>query len=738
MADVILQEQQMTFVHDDTYNTYAWSYVGSESALFTLVVGEKYIVAWDGVSYICEASNMSLGDISGVGMGNKALIGGEGSGEPFIFAYVADSFMNAAFSSDTADTTHTVSITKYEVTSEQSGVDIILYNRTGAAVLHKNTVTLTTETPVEGERVKFTYGVVAEGTEIDLALADGDQTVSVPAGSLLREATIKKPETLTPEHIKKGVDVAGVIGTFAGDEMEKTVALDMASGDQIVDADPDTVMTRVTVKKPETLVPENIVDGVDIGGVVGTQKDNAAGIIDGTASVVSNGKATHVMPYAFFGRSELTEVNLPACKTIGYSAFQGCSKLSKANFPVCEDVGTNAFVGCSSLEDVSFPKCLNVYYYAFSACSKLKNVDFPACEKIYSYAFSGCTGLRSISFPKCESVGYQAFSRCNLYEVEMENCKYIDHYAFCSNRNLSKISFPNVREVLSTAFDSCSALLSLESSVYYAGDIALKTSGTVANMSLSLRSGTRILAYGVFQTKSITGLQGMEEIEAFGTNALYNCGSVSFPIELPKAKYVGSSAFCICIKISAIGLPECSYIGGSAFARCSLLSEIYAPKVEKIMWGTFQSCSNLSKVNMHNVKVIDSYAFGSCSKLSKIFFPKCTSIATYAFTYCTSLQTAIFGENFSYSTYVFNGCNILSSMYLLGKSTQYFPLGKGLSSSTGRIYVRESLVDAYKSLFSRYSSSYFSKFVGMTDEEIKELYEQEGYTDETANSDTTV
>ena len=53
-------------------------------------------------------------------------------------------------------------------------------------------------------------------------------------------------------------------------EAEKTVALDMISGDQVITPDKGTTLKKVTVKKPSGLIPTNIVSGVDIGGVIGT------------------------------------------------------------------------------------------------------------------------------------------------------------------------------------------------------------------------------------------------------------------------------------------------------------------------------------------------------------------------------------------------------------------------------------------------------------------------------------
>lgn len=51
---------------------------------------------------------------------------------------------------------------------------------------------------------------------------------------------------------------------------EKTVNLSMASGNQVITPDDGYTLSKVTVTKPDTLIPDNIKKDVNIGGVVGT------------------------------------------------------------------------------------------------------------------------------------------------------------------------------------------------------------------------------------------------------------------------------------------------------------------------------------------------------------------------------------------------------------------------------------------------------------------------------------
>lgn len=49
---------------------------------------------------------------------------------------------------------------------------------------------------------------------------------------------------------------------------EKTVNLSMASGNQVITPNDGYALSKVTVTKPDTLIPDNIKKDVNIGGVV--------------------------------------------------------------------------------------------------------------------------------------------------------------------------------------------------------------------------------------------------------------------------------------------------------------------------------------------------------------------------------------------------------------------------------------------------------------------------------------
>ncbi len=106
----------------------------------------------------------------------------------------------------------------------------------------------------------------------DLDMAAGDQIIIPASGYNLSKATVKKPATFVAGNIKKDVSIGGVTGTLEvkKEEEAKTVDLAMASGDQTIPPTTGKVLSSVTVKKPTTMLPENIAKDVTIGGVTGT------------------------------------------------------------------------------------------------------------------------------------------------------------------------------------------------------------------------------------------------------------------------------------------------------------------------------------------------------------------------------------------------------------------------------------------------------------------------------------
>lgn len=68
-----------------------------------------------------------------------------------------------------------------------------------------------------------------------------------------------------------------------------SVALDFTNGNQIIRPSEDgKVLSNLTIEKPDTLIPDNIAEGIDIGGIIGTLAAGGGGSIK-----VAGGVFTH-------------------------------------------------------------------------------------------------------------------------------------------------------------------------------------------------------------------------------------------------------------------------------------------------------------------------------------------------------------------------------------------------------------------------------------------------------------
>lgn len=153
-----------------------------------------------------------------------------------------------------------------------STTDITLYDRNGEKQTFESIDKIVVDTPKATKGATFTYGEPVNNAEYEPNFANGDYAVSLEKGKLLKEFTIKKPETLLPENIVKDVDIAGVVGSHTDDtKLENLeIELSLSDGDQSLSVYEGYVVKSAIIKKPETLIPENIRKNTSIAGITGT------------------------------------------------------------------------------------------------------------------------------------------------------------------------------------------------------------------------------------------------------------------------------------------------------------------------------------------------------------------------------------------------------------------------------------------------------------------------------------
>lgn len=237
---------------------------------------------------------------------------------------------------------------------------------------------------------------------VDLDMANGNQIINPDEGKIMTQATVLKPATMVAGNIKSGVDIGGVVGSMEGKlpEETKTVDLAMANGNQTVNTDSGKTMSAVVIRKPATLVPSNIKKDVDIGGVVGSMESGALdGLVDGSiTNFVMPADKTQIVQYRFYGFENLVSVDLGNVQDIGNYAFYQCVNLTSITLPeTTKSIGNNAFDGDSNVTHLSGTFDGNIGDYAFRNLIKVSECDFSDfnIHSLGVYAFLSFGGERT-------------------------------------------------------------------------------------------------------------------------------------------------------------------------------------------------------------------------------------------------------------------------------------------------------------------------------------------------------
>ena len=122
-------------------------------------------------------------------------------------------------------------------------------------------------------------------------------------------------------------DFAGNINSIDTSKPEETkeVLLDFSGGDMEVVPTTGNVLSKVTIPQPENLLPENIAEGVDIAGIIGTLAASGGSAKIATGTISGNQTSTYTITHNLGVTPDVVFVN---CSTSGNSIINnafGCS-----------------------------------------------------------------------------------------------------------------------------------------------------------------------------------------------------------------------------------------------------------------------------------------------------------------------------------------------------------------------------------------------------------------------------
>ena len=414
-------------------------------------------------------------------------------------------------------------------------------------------------------------------------------------------------------------------------------------------------------------------------------------LILGSANTVIPDGVTSIGNYAFSRRKGLTSINIPSSvTTIGGFSFEYCDNLTSVTIPrSVTSIGQlwsekrNPFQGCGSLKTITVESG-NPVYDSRGGCNAIietasntlitgsLNTVIPGTVKTIGHSAFRNLGLSSIVIPgSVTAIGEEAFCACNgLTSIDIPNSvKSIDSEAFLVCRNLADFTIPaSVTNIGAHVFSETAWYNQQPDGQLYKDGVFLGTKGnTKPSGAQSVKSGTRLIAGGVFETPYYsTGNEGVT--------------SVSIPSTVTA---ISDEAFYYCKGLTSVTVPNSvNAIGKGAFSGCSNLTTVTLPSgLKGISDELFYYCSSLTSVNIPSgVTVIGSYAFCDCSSLTALDIPAgVTSIGSGAFLNCKKVTSFDIPRGVTaIESSTFSGCDGLTSITIparvksIGSSAFYY------------------------------------------------------------------
>ena len=209
-----------------------------------------------------------------------------------------------------------------------------------------------------------------------------------------------------------------------------------------------------------------------------------------TVVFASGGKLSKIGSSVFSG-TKLTSVSLPETVVeIGDTLFANCQSLSEVNIPAVKSLGAYTFLNCPNLTTATFgDKAETTGDYTFAAgkfivngntvtynsslssvtlgsginkigagvfanCDKLTSVNLGNVTEVGDGAFEGCVNLQTVTgLNKVKVIGSAAFAYCTSLPdaLDLTAAEQIGSNAFYNVGN-SSVNFPNVKEIGAYAF----------------------------------------------------------------------------------------------------------------------------------------------------------------------------------------------------------------------------------------------------------------------------------------------
>ena len=349
---------------------------------------------------------------------------------------------------------------------------------------------------------------------------------------------------------------------------------------------------------------------------------------------------TSISAAAFFGHTEITEINLPeGLLNIGYNAFSGCNIRTLKLPETLQKIGWSAF-DSDYLTSIVIPKNVTqmstvrlggVIGNAFQYCDNLETVIFEEGRTyIPKYALLNCESVKNVIIPDgVTTIGDRAFEQTAIETINLpDSINSIGERTFCDCTNLYEIELPQ--------------------SVNFIGGAAFSRTGL---SSFTFPDGIKNIYYSMF----------------------YECPNLN-KVNLPESvNIIQEQVFYGCKNLRTIELPNTiTALGSCAFSECTNLTNLVLPnKIKSIEYNFCSDCNNLYSISIpRTVTNIDETAFSGCSKLNIYGYNN-----SYAETYAQSNNIPFIDLE-----------SVVSITKIQGASNRYYGVNSYKNTPAGDIY----------------------------------------------------
>lgn len=688
-----------TILYEQTLELVAGSlsYVEAE---MPLVIGEPYIVNWDGVEYECVAIEMTMNGSVLPYLGNPLIaVGGEDNGLPFVVGYapaeVTGTYEMFGIATN-SEGTHTVAVyTKaifpvwplsgfafndyygaYMVSIPDTPFTIPAIGETcvvkwdgvaytcvvqDASAMGEGAIGLGNATALggSGNNEPFVIGWMSGDMAIIAFDTETSHTVGIYPEDTADEEPGEEPEEPEEETTvgivlkdRDGNDViypgtlpirlntsdGGTKKFVAAETVEKTVDLDFSSGDMVVTPDPGTLFKNVSIPKPGTLLPINIAKDVEIAGVVGVLEAGGGGGIGEHHVQVIDYNGT-VLSEGYLNEGDT--FYLPSPPTHDRLVFDGWS----ATVEVVD--------GAVTVED--FDITVGAMYHTASGATE---VDI------------SLTQVTGLTF---------------TFNDVLINKTSID-WGDGSTDNTLTHTYSDYGEYTIKIYGMTS-IASTGSSL----TMAASASSKIIKKVLLSNSMTTIGTYAFYQYYGIRELVIPNSITSIGASAFNSCTALkalvlpnsieSIPnsmcvsnqsMEIAVIPYgvttVGGNVFWYCYSLRVATLPNSvQSIGQNVYDYCQSLRYARIPKGVTQINGLFARCCSLKSITVpESVTDMNGYNFTECRGLKTVRLPsRLTTFKTYEFNYCIAIESIVVPEGVTeLGIYAFAYCWSLKSIVM--------------------------------------------------------------------------